>query len=147
MVNIMMIIKNQLWSQLTFECLLHSGNCKHIIKVHWEYKPPNVSLRYVQFYYTHLSNPYMSTGKIIALARQTFVGKVMSLLFNIMSRLVIGFLPMSKSLISWLQSPSAVILEPKKTKSVTLSIVFPSICHEMMEPESSYSLEGKLWPT
>ena len=72
--------------------------------------------------------------KIIALTRWTFVGKVMSLLFNVLSRLVITFLPRSKCLlISWLQSPSAVILEPKKIKSVTISIVSPSICHEVME--------------
>ena len=77
--------------------------------------------------------PYMTTGKIIALTIQTFVGKVMSLLFNMLSRIVIVFLPRSKRLlISWLQSPSAVILEPKKIKSVTVSIVFPSVCHEVM---------------
>ena len=76
----------------------------------------------------------MSTGKTIALTRQTFVGKVMSLLFNMLSRLVIAFLPRSKRLlISWLRSPSVVILEPKKIKSVTVSIVSPSICHEVME--------------
>ena len=72
------------------------------------------------------SYPYMTTGKIIALTRRTFVGKVMSLLFNMLSRLVITFLPKSKCLlISWLQSPSAVILEPKKIKSLTVSTVFP----------------------
>ena len=76
-----------------------------------------------------LSHPYMTTGKAIALTRQTFVGKEMSLLFNMLSRLVIAFLPGSKHLlISWLQSPSAIILEPKKLKSVTVSIVSPSIC-------------------
>ena len=76
----------------------------------------------------------MTTGKTIALTRQIFVGKVMSLLFNMLSRLVIVFLPRSKRLfISWLQSPSAVLLEPKKKKSVTVSIVSPSICHEVME--------------
>ena len=75
----------------------------------------------------------MTTGKTIALTRQTFVGKVMSLLFNMLSRLVIAFLPRSKGLlILWLQSPSAVILEPKKIKSVTVS---PSICHEVMGPD------------
>ena len=80
-----------------------------------------------------LSYPYMTTGKNIALTRQTFVGKVMSLLFNMLARLVIAFLPKSKHLlISWLQSSSAVILEPKKIKSVTVSIVSPSICHEVM---------------
>ena len=76
---------------------------------------------------------YMTTGKTIALARWTFVGKVMSLLFNMLSRLVIAFLPRNKYLlISWLQSPYAVILEPPKIKSVTVSIVSPSICHEVM---------------
>ena len=80
-----------------------------------------------------LSHPYMTTGKTIALTIWTFVGKVMSLLFNMLSRLVIAFLPRSKHLlISWLQSLSAVILEPKKIKSVTDSIVSPSICHEVM---------------
>ena len=75
----------------------------------------------------------MTTGKTIDLTRWAFVGKVMSLLFNMLSRLVIPFLPRSKHLlISWLQSPSAVILEPKKIKSVTVSIVSPSICHEVM---------------
>ena len=76
----------------------------------------------------------MTTGKTIALTRWTFVGQVKSLLFNMLSGLVIAFLPRSKSLlISWLQSPSAVILEPKKIKSVTVSTVFPSICHEVMD--------------
>ena len=80
-----------------------------------------------------LSHPYMTTGKIIALTRRTFVGKVMSLLFNMLSRLVIAFLSRSKHLlISWLQSPLAVILEPPKIKSLTVSIVSPSICHEVM---------------
>ena len=75
----------------------------------------------------------MTTGKTIALTRWTSVGKVMSLLFNMLSRLVIDFLPGSKHLlISWFQSPSAVILEPKKRKSVTVSTVSPSICHEVM---------------
>ena len=75
----------------------------------------------------------MSNGKTIALTRQTFVGKVISLLFNMLSRLVITFLPRSKNLLfSWLQSPSAVILEPQKIKSDTVSTVYPSICHEVM---------------
>ena len=83
------------------------------------------------------THPYMTTGKTIVLTRRTFVGKVMSLLVNMLSRLVIVFLPRSKChLISWLQSPSAVILEPKKIKSVTVSIVSPSICHEMMGPDA-----------
>ena len=84
-----------------------------------------------------LSHPYMTAGKTKAFTRQTFVGRVMSLLFNMLSRLVITFLPRSKCLlISWLQSPSAVILEHKKIKSVTVSIVSPSICHEVMGPDA-----------
>ena len=84
-----------------------------------------------------LSHLYMTTGKNIALTRQTFVSKVMSLLFSMLSRYVIAFLPRSKHLLmSKLQSPSAVILEPKKIKSVTVSIVSPSICHEVMGPDA-----------
>ena len=84
-------------------------------------------LRCSTFFIVQLSHPYMTTGKTIALTRQTFVGKVKSLLFNMLSRLVIAFLPRSKHLsISWLQSSSVVILEPKKIKSVTVSIVSPS---------------------
>ena len=80
-----------------------------------------------------LSHPYVTTGKTIALTRRTFVGKVMSLLLNMLSRLVVTFLPRSKRLlISWLQSPSAVILEPRKIKSDTVSTVSPSISHEVM---------------
>ena len=82
-----------------------------------------------------LSRPCMTTGKTIALTRWTFVGKVMSRLLNMLSRLVITFIPRSQHLlISWLQSPSAVILEPPKIKSVTVSVVSPSICHEVMGP-------------
>ena len=89
------------------------------------------------FILVRLSHPYMTTGKIIALTRQTFVGKVLSLLFNILSRLVLAFLPRIKHvLISWLQSPSAVTLKPPKIKSVTVSIVSPSICHEVMGPDA-----------
>ena len=92
------------------------------------------------FFIVQLSHPYVTTGKTIALTRWTFVGKVMSLLFNMLSRLVITFLPRSKHLlISWLQSPSAVILEPKKIKSVTVSIVSPSICREVIGPEGQFS--------
>ena len=90
-------------------------------------------LWYSAFFMVQLSHSYMTTGKTIALARQTFVGKVLSLLVNMLSRLVIAFLLRNKHLlISWLQSPSAVILEPPKIKSVTVSIVSPSICHEVM---------------
>jgi len=88
-------------------------------------------LRHSAFFTAQLSHPYMTTGKTIA-----FVGKVISLLLNMLSRLVITFLPRSKCLlISWLQLPSAVILEPKKIKSDTISTVSPSICHEVMGPE------------
>ena len=85
------------------------------------------------FFIVQLSHPYITTGKLIALTKWTFVRKVMSLLFNMLSRLVIAFLPRSKCfLISWLQSPSAVILELPEINSVTVSIVSPSICHEVM---------------
>ena len=94
-------------------------------------------LQYSALFMVQLSHPYMTTGKTIPLTGQTFVGKVMSLLFNMLSRLVIAFLPRSKHLlISWLQSPSAVILELKKLKSVSVSIVSPSICHEVMGPDA-----------
>ena len=89
------------------------------------------------FFTVQLSHPYMTTGKTISLTRWAFVCKVMSLLFNMLSSLVIAFLPRSKCLlILWLQSPSVVILEPKKIKSVTVSIVSPSICHEVMGPDA-----------
>ena len=94
-------------------------------------------LRRSAFFTVQLSHPYMTTGKTIALTRGTYVGKVMSLLLNMLSRLGIAFLPRSKHLlISWLQSPFAVILEPKKIKSITVSIVSPSICHEVMRPDA-----------
>ena len=89
------------------------------------------------FFTVQLSHPYMTTGKTIALTRWNLVGKVMSLLLNILYRLVITFLPRSKHLlISWLQSQSAVILEPKTIKSDTVSTVSPSISHEVMEPDA-----------
>ena len=90
-------------------------------------------LRHSAFFTVQLSHLYMTTGKTIALTRRTFVGKVMPLLFNMLSRLVIAFLPMSKCfLISWVQSPSAVILELPKIRSLTVSIVSPSICPDQM---------------
>ena len=89
------------------------------------------------FFIVHLSHPYMTIGKTIPLTRWTFVGKVMSLLFNMLSNLVISFLPRSKRLlISWLQSTSAVILEPPKINSAIVSTVFPSVCHEVMGPDA-----------
>ena len=94
-------------------------------------------LRRSAFFIVQLPHPYMTTGKTIALTRWTFVSKVMSLLFNMLSRLVIAFLPRSKRLlISWLQSPSAVIVEPPKIKSDTVSTVSPSISHEVMGPDA-----------
>ena len=88
-------------------------------------------LQHSAFFIVQLSHPYMTPGKTIALTRQTFVEKVMSLIFNMLSRLVITFLPRSRHL-----SPSTVILEPKKIKSVTVSIVSPSICHEVIGPDA-----------
>ena len=94
-------------------------------------------LQHSAFFIIQLSHPYVTTGKTIALTRQTFFGNVISLLFNMLSRLVITFLPRSKRLlISWLQSPSAVIMELKKIKKVTVSIVSQSICHEVMGPDA-----------
>ena len=98
-----------------------------------EYEPERITV----IKSTNLSHPYMTTGKAIALTRWTFVGKEMSLLFNMPSRLVITFLPRIKCLlISWLQSPSTMTLEPPKIKSLTVSIVSLSICHEVMEPDA-----------
>ena len=97
-------------------------------------------LRRSAIFTVQLSHPYVTTGKTIALTRRALVGKVMFLLLNILSRLVITFLPKSKHLlISWLQSPSAVILEPPKIKSDTVSTVSPSISHEVMGPEVNWS--------
>ena len=102
---------------------------------------PNTTVQKNQcsaFFIVQLLHPYMTTGKTTALTRRTFVSKVTSLLFNMLSRLVITFLPRSKHLlISWLKSPSAVILEPPKIKSVTVSIVSPSICQEVMGPNAT----------
>ena len=106
-------------------------------------------LRRSALFIVQLSQPYETTEKTIALTRRTFLSEVMSLLFNILSGLVIIFLPRSKRLlISWLQSPSAVILEPPKIKSVSISTVSPSICHEVMGPDSmstALSNSTKLW--
>ena len=94
-------------------------------------------LQHSAFFMVQLSYPYVTTGKTIALTRWTFVGKLVSLLFNMLSRLVIAFLPRSKRLIiSWLQSPSAVISEPPKIYCLTVSIVSPSICHEVKGPDA-----------
>ena len=110
------------------------GTLKSLLQHHSSKAP---ILRHSAFFTIQLSHPYMTTGKTIALTRWTSVGKVMSLLLNMLSRLVITFLPRSKRLlISWLQSPSAVILEPPKIKSDIVSTVFPSICHEVMGPDA-----------
>ena len=115
--------------QGTLQSLLHHHSSKASI------------LRCSAFFIVQVSHPYMTTGKTIALTRQTLVGKVTSLLFNMLSRLVIAFLPRSKCpLISWLQSPSVVILEHRKIKSLTVSIVSPSICHELMGPDAVISV-------
>ena len=91
------------------------------------------------FFIVQLSHPYLTTGKTVTLTRWTVVGKVMSLLLNMLSRLIIAFLPRSKCLlISWLQSPSAVILEAPKIKSLTVSTASPSISHEVMGPDLSF---------
>ena len=110
------------------------GNLKRLLQHH----SSNASiLRCSVFFMVQLLHPYMTTGETIALTIQTFVGKVMSLLFNMLSRFVLAFLPRSKGLlISWLQSPSVVILEPREIKSVTVSIVFPSIYLEVMGLDS-----------
>ena len=100
-----------------------------------QFKSINSSV--LSFLLVQLSHQYMITGKAIALTRWTFVGKVISQLFNMLSRMVMIFLPRSKRLlISWLQSPSAVILESQKIKSATVSTVSPSICHEVMGPDA-----------
>ena len=111
--------------QGTLKSLLHHHSSKASI------------LRRSAFFTVQLAHPYMTTGKTIALTRRTFVGKVMSVLLNMLSRLVVTFLPRSKHLlISWLQSPSVVILEPRKIKSDTVSTVFPSISHEVVGPNA-----------
>ena len=112
--------------QGTFKSLLQNHNSK--------FKNINSSVLKLSFSFSY---PYMTPGRTIALTRWTFVSKVMSPLFNMLPRFVIAFLLRSKRLlISWLQSPSAVILEPKKTKSVTVSIVSLSICYEVMGPDA-----------
>ena len=101
------------------------------------YSSKSSILKNSAFFIVLLSHPYVTTGKTTALNRRTFVGKIMSLIFNMLSRLVITFLLRSKRLlISWLQSPSAVILEPPKIKSLTVSIVSPSIRHEVKGPDA-----------
>ena len=117
-----------------FDLLAVQGTLKSLLQHH---SSKASILRCSAFLIVQLSDPYMTSGNAIALTRQTFVDKVMSLLFNRLSRFVIAFLPKSRRLlISWLQSPSAAILEPRKIKSVTVSPVSPSICHEVMGPDA-----------
>ena len=113
------------------DLLAVQGTLKNLIQHH---SSKASILQHSAFFTVQLSHPYMTTGKTIALTSRTFVGKVMSLLFNMLSRLVITFLPRSKCLlISWLQSPSTMILEPQNIKSV---IVSPTICYEVMGPDA-----------
>ena len=113
-----------------FDLLAVQGTLKSLLQHH---SSKASILQCSAFFMVQLSHPYMTTGKTRALTIQIFVDKVMSLLFNMLSRFVIAFLPRSRCLlISWLQLPSAVILEPQKIKSFTVSTVSPSICHEVM---------------
>ena len=117
-----------------FDLLAAQETLKSLLQHH---SSKTAILQLSAFFIVQLSHRYMTTGKTIALTKHTFVDKVMSLLFNMLSRLVMVFLPGSKHLlISWLQSPSAVILEPQKIKSATVSTVSPSICHEVMGPDA-----------
>ena len=121
------------------DLLVVQGTLKSILQHHTSKAS---ILRCSAFFTVQLSHPYMTTGKTIALTRWTFVGKVMSLLLNMLSRLVITFLPRSKHLlILWLQSPSAVILEPPKIKSATVSTISPSISLEVMGPDAMILVE------
>ena len=121
------------------DLLAVQGTLKRILQHH---SSKASILLHSAFFIVQHSHPYMTTGKTIALTRQTFADKVMSLLFNMLSRLIITFPPRSKRLlISWLQSPSAVILESKKIKSATVS---PSICHEVMGPDAMILVYGML---
>ena len=107
------------------------------LKSHLQHHSSKASILQHSAFLVQLSHPFVTTGKTITLTIRRFVSKVMSLLFNMLSRLVTTFLPRSKHLfISWLQLPSAVILEPPKIKSVIVSIVSPSICHEVMGPDA-----------
>ena len=115
------------------DLLAVQGTLKSLLKHH---SSKASILKHSAFFIVQLSHPYITTGKTITLTRQIFVGKVMSLLFNMLSRLVIAFHPRSKYLLIRLQSSSAVILEPQKIKSITISIVSPSICQEVMGPDA-----------
>ena len=122
-----------------FDLLAVQGTLKSLL----QHRSSKASiLQCLAFFTAQLSHPYMTTGKTIVLTRWTLVSKVMSLLLNMLSRLVITFLPRSKRLlISWLQSPSAVILEPPKIKSDTVSTVSPSVCHDVIVPGFGWTPE------
>jgi len=129
-------MNNQDWFPSGLADLI-SLQCKGLWRVFSNTTVQSINSSASAFFMVRLSHPYMTTGKTITLTRWTIVGKVMSLLFNMLSRLVLAFLPRSKCLlISWLQSPSAVTLESKKIKSVTVYTVSPSICHEVMGPDA-----------
>ena len=130
-------INTQDWLSLGWTGLI-SLQSKGLSRVFFEHHSSKASfLQCSAFFIVQLSHPYMTTGKTIALTRGNFAGKVISLLFNMLFRLLRGFLPKSKSLlISWLISPSSVILDPKKGKSLTVYTVSPSICHEVMETDA-----------
>ena len=124
------------------DLLAVQGTLKSLLRHH---SSKTSVLRHSAFLIVQLSHPYVTTEKIIPLTRRTFVGKVMALLFNMLSRLVVTFLPRSNCLlISWLQSASAVILEHPKIKSATVSTVSPSICHEVMGPDAMILISFKL---
>ena len=131
-------MNTQDWSPLEWTDWLDLLAVQGTLKSVFQHHSSKASIfRCSAFFTVQLSHPYMTTGKTIALTRWTFVGKVISLLFNMLSRLVITFIPRSKCLlISWLQSLSAVILELQKIKSVTVSTVSPSISHEVMGPDA-----------
>ena len=117
------------------DLLAVQGTLKSLLQYH---SSKESILRHLAFFIVQFSHRYMTSGETIALTVWTFVGKVMSLLFYMLSRLVIALLPRNKCvLISWLQSPSSVILEPKKIKSATVSIVSLSICHAVMGPDAA----------
>ena len=121
-----------------FDLLAVQGTLKNLLQHH---SSKASILQHSAFFIVQLSYPYKTTGKTIALSTQIFVGKVMSLFFNTLCRFVITYLPRSKHLLSsWLQSPPAVILEPKKINFVTVSIVSPSIHHEVMGPDPMVSI-------
>ena len=116
------------------DLLVVQGTCKSLLQHH---SSKASILQCSAFFIVQLSHPYLTTGKTVALTRRTFVDKIMSLLFNMLSRLVITFLPRTKRLLTlWLQSLCSVILEHRKIKSPTVSTVSPSICHEVMGPDA-----------